>query len=395
MRVISLQILHCSDTHLDKSFGISDLSKAMKRREDLNRNFSTIVDYALKNKPDVFLIAGDVFDKILPTNASRVFLTSQIKLLKDANIEVFIIGGNHDIPRFGAFPSLAIDVLGSAGIATVFSRSDIIQKKIIKIDGKSVCVSGRSYYTKFEGANPLKDVAVPMEGDYNILLIHGSLQGLNVASSVPEFAYQNPFLAEDITKGLNYLALGHFHNYFEREHKGCTIVNPGSIEKLSWAEINDEKGFVWAELDGSETTTEFVKLETRPMEISQLSLSKNGKYVKGIKNYVLDFLTQISDHEKILKLSLSGLISQNQYYQLKINELLRACNDLFFNLQVDRKELEIEGYGRVFMERLDNPVQAYSKRLDILISKLKPDDPDRQLLESAKSLGIKYLEATK
>ena len=68
---------------------------------------------------------------------------------------------------------------------------------------------------------------------------------------------------------------------------------------------------------------------------------------------------------------------------------------MFFNLQVDRKELEIEGYGRVFMERLDNPVEAYSKRLDILISKLKPDDPDRQLLENAKSLGIKYLEATK
>lgn len=395
MRAISIQILHCSDTHLDKSFGISNLSKAMQRREDLNRNFSKIIDYALKNKPDVFLIAGDVFDKILPTNASRVFLTSQIKLLNDANIAVFIIGGNHDVPRFGASPLLAIDVLGSAGIATVFSRFDIIQKKMIKVSGKSVCVSGRSYYTQFDGANPLKDIAVPIEGDYNILMIHGSLQGLNVTSSVPEFAYQNPFLAEDITKGLNYLALGHFHNYFKREHKGCTIVNPGSIEKLSWAEINDEKGFVWAELDGSETTTEFVKLQTRPMEISQLSLSKNGEYAKGIKNYVLDFLTQIGDPEKILKLSLNGLISQDQYQQLKINELLRACNDLFFNLQVDRKELEIEGYGRVFMERLDNPVEAYSKRLDILISKLKPNDPDRQLLESAKSLGIKYLEAAK
>lgn len=394
MKSISVQILHCSDTHLDKTFGISNLSKAMQRKEDLNHNFSSIVNYALKNKPDVFLIAGDVFDKILPTNASRVFLASQVKLLNDANIAVFIIGGNHDIPRFGALPSLAIDVIGSAGIATVFSRSDIVQKKIIKVDGKSVCVSGRSYYTKFEGANPLKDVEVPIEGDYNILMIHGSLQGLNVASSVPEFAYQNPFLADDIKKGLNYLALGHFHNYFEREHKGCRIVNPGSIEKLSWAEIDDEKGFVWAELDGSEVTTEFIKLETRPMELSQLSLSKNEKYDEGIKNYVLDFIEKISDPEKILKLSLNGLISQAQYNELKINELLRACHDLFFNLQVDRRELEIEGYGRVFMERLDNPVQAYSKRLDILISKLKPDDPERKLLESAKSLGIKYLETT-
>ena len=73
----------------------------------------------------------------------------------------FIIGGNHDVPRFGVSPSLAIDVLGSAGIATVFSRSDIVQKKKLTIKGKSICVSGRSYYTQFEGANPLKDVEVP------------------------------------------------------------------------------------------------------------------------------------------------------------------------------------------------------------------------------------------
>ena len=206
--------------------------------------------------------------------------------------------------RFGASPSLAIDVLGSAGIATVFSRSDIIQKKKIVIKGKSVCVSGRSYYTQFEGENPLKNVEIPVEGDYNLLLIHGSLQGLNVASSVPEMAYQNPFLADDVKQGLNYLALGHFHNHFERDHKGCRIVNPGSNEKLSWAEMNDEKGFVWAELNGSDTTTEFIKLKTRPMEINDLELSKNEAYSKGIERYVLDFLLKATDPEKILKLNL-------------------------------------------------------------------------------------------
>jgi len=110
VKTISLQILHCSDTHLDKSFGISNLARAIQRKEDLNCNFSKLVDYALKNKPDIFLMAGDVFDKILPTNSSRVFLTQQTKRLKDANVAVFIIGGNHDVPRFGVSPSLAIDV---------------------------------------------------------------------------------------------------------------------------------------------------------------------------------------------------------------------------------------------------------------------------------------------
>lgn len=392
---MSLQLLHCSDLHLDKSFNIPNLVRAQQRKEDLNQNFSSIVEYAIENKPDIFLVTGDVFDKILPTNASRVFATQEVRRLSDANIAVFMIGGNHEVPRFGVSPSLAIDVLGSAGIATVFSRSDAVQKRILNVEGKTICVSGRSYYTQSEGANPLKDVEIPCDGDYNILMIHGSLQGLDVASSNPEMSHENPFLADDIKKGLNYLALGHFHNHFEREYIDCTIANPGSLEKLSWAEINDEKGFVWAELNGSETSTEFVKLRTRPMETSELTLSKDETYSQDIKDHILDFLSRLSDKEKMLKINLRGVLSQEQYGQLKINEILNACKDLFFHLIIDRKELEVEGYGRIFLERIDNPVDAFSKRLESLIAQTNLDDPNRQLLEQVKSLGTKYLEAVR
>ena len=137
MRSVSVQILHCSDTHLDKSFGISNLSKAMQRREDLNRNFSSIVDYALENKPDIFLIAGDVFDKISPSNASRVFLTSKIKLLHDSNIATFIIGEiayilslafmrasfNPDPPRI-----VPIETIGFEGQIIIFFASFMYSK---------------------------------------------------------------------------------------------------------------------------------------------------------------------------------------------------------------------------------------------------------------------------
>ena len=384
--------MHCSDTHLDKSFNIPNLSRAAERKEDLNRNFTSIVDYAVKNKPDLFLISGDVFDKILPTNSARVYLTKEIRRLKDKAIDVFMIGGNHEVPRFGISPSLAIDVLGSAGIATVFSRSDTIQKKKLNIHGKKVIVAGRSYYTQFESANPLKNVEIPVEGDFNILMIHGSLQGLNVSSSVLEMVNQNPFKADDIKSGLNYLALGHFHNSFEREYLGCKIVNPGSIEKLSIAEINDEKGFVWAEVSKSEVKTNFIKLKTRPMETAELTLSKDENYVPNIREFILDFLSKLSKPNKILKVSLRGLISQQQYGELKINELLAASKDLFFQLLVDRQDLEVHGYGRIFLERIDNPVEAFTKRLEAMMAQIPADDPDQALLEQVKSLGVKYLE---
>jgi DNA repair exonuclease SbcCD nuclease subunit len=108
---------------MDKNFNISNLVRAMERKEDLNHGFSKVMEYALKNKLDVFLIIDDVFDKILLTNSSRVFATQEVRRLKDAEIQVFMIGGNHEVPRFGASPSLAIDVLGSAGIGwMVFPR---------------------------------------------------------------------------------------------------------------------------------------------------------------------------------------------------------------------------------------------------------------------------------
>ena len=160
------------------------------------------------------------------------------------------------------------------------------------------------------------------------------------------------------------------------------------------AEINDEKGFVWAELNGSETSIEFVKLGTRPMEIQELSLSKDEKEI-SIKDRVIEFVSKLSEKETMLKLNLRGLISQEQYSQLKVNEILSACRDMFFHLILDRRELEVEGYGRVFLERVENPVDAFSKRLDSLIADAGLDEGRRLLLEQVKQLGIKYLEAAK
>jgi DNA repair exonuclease SbcCD nuclease subunit len=375
---------------LDKNFNIANLVRAGERKDDLNKNFSAAVEYALKNKPDLFLITGDVFDRNSPSNSARVFVTERVRQLREAGIRVFMIGGNHDVPKFGS-QHLAIDVLASAGLATVFSKSEAIEKQVLEVDGRKVCVTGKSYYSRFESENPLRGCKIPIEGDYNILMIHGSLQGLNVVSSIPEMAFQNPFRPGDIALGLNYLALGHFHNHFEREHEGCRIVNPGSVERLSWGELNDEKGFVWADLNGSDASLEFIRLETRPMEEYTLDLSATGDYSPNLKDYVIDYLHKQSDPVKLARLHVRGQISQEQYRQLKLNEIYEATRDMFFHLDVRHSELCVEGFGRVFMERLDNPIEAFAKRLNILISEASSEEKRRQL-EQVKELGGKYLE---
>jgi len=388
---MSVQILHCSDMHLDKNFNMANLARAQERKEDLNRNFSAAVDYALRNRPDLFLMTGDIFDRVSPGNAARILVTEKVRQLKEAGISVFMIGGNHDVPKLGG-QHLAIDVLSSAGLATVFSRSDEFERRVLQVNGRSVCVAGKSYFSQVESENPLRGRKVPIEGDYNLLMLHGSLQGLNVFSSVPEMASQNPFRPEDIKAGLNYLALGHFHNYYERDHEACKIVNPGSMEKLSWAEMNDEKGFVWAELNRSEVSTEFIRLETRLMEKYTLHLSKDRDYSPTLRDYAIDYVKRQSDPARIVRLFLRGQITQDQYNELKINEIIQATRDAFFHLGFDRTELEVEGFGRVFVERVENPVEAFARRLDALIAMAGADEEKRRKLEQVKELGRRYLE---
>lgn len=346
------------------------------------------MEYAVENKPDLFLVSGDVYDRILPTNLERVFLTQKIRKLKDAGIPVFMIGGNHDVPKTARPANLAIDTLGFAGLATVFSGSDSIQKKVIEVNGRKVCVSGKSYNAQNESQNPLRNEKLPKEGDYNILMLHASFHGLNVTASVPYFVNQNPIRTADVRKGLDYLALGHYHNYFVRDYRNCAICNPGSIEKMTWAEEKDQKGFIWAELNTDGVNTEFIPLETRPMESKELILSRNGG---DIKEFVSSFLKNYADPKAILRLFLKGKVSREQYQVFRVNELYRFAQESFFHFDLHREELEVEGYGRMYSERIDNPVEAFIKRLDGLIEKGSPEE--KKLLKLVKELGVKYLEA--
>ena len=386
---MSVQIVHCSDLHLDKNFNVGSIARNYIRKKDLDDNFSEVVSYAIDNRADLFLISGDVFDRVMPGNFSRDFLARQLKDLNGHGISVFIVGGNHDVPKVPEIPTLALDVLDTVGLATVFSRSDILGHRTLNVNGLNVCVSGKSYFSQRENENPLAGQKIPVDGDVNILMLHGSLTGLNVVSSVPQMASQNPFAPEDIPKRLDFLALGHYHNAFDRRVGQSLICNPGSIEKLTWAEVNDNKGFYWVELGKGKSTCEFVKLETRPMRDEQFTLK--GEEIDDPTSAVLEFLASRKDREAMLRLKLRGLVSQDTYSKLRLSDIYRAGPEDFFSLTVDRTELEISRIGKVFTGRTETPLEAFSTRMDALIKDSGTDARRAELLREAKEVGLSYL----
>ena len=295
-----------------------------------------------------------------------MFFASQIKSLNESDIKVFMIGGNHDVPRIPNQPVLAIDLLGTTGLAKVFSKSHVLQHITIEINGKPVSVYGKSYYQQFDPKNPLNDINKLNTDHYNIVMIHGSLLGLGISPPSPEMAAYNPFYADDISGDINYLALGHFHNHFEVDKNHTKICNPGSIEKLTWGEMNDKKGFIWAETSGSETTTEFVDLPCRPMQKEQIILSREDNEPD---TKISDSISRVSDHEKIFKASIRGSISIEQYNRLRVEELCNIFRESFFDLVIDREDLEVIEYGKVFLGKVESPTAAFSKRIDKIKSK--------------------------
>jgi len=382
---LSVRIIHCSDIHLDRRFNLGDPQRSEQRKKDIENNFKKIVDFAINKKADVFILGGDIFDKVNPSNSALSFLVSQIKRLKDNEIETVMIGGNHDVPKMGA-QFLAIDILENAGLATIFSDTENFQEKIFTINGDDVQLVGKSYNSKNQSQNPFSNYNITKKGKYLICIIHGSLIGLNVDPLNPMDSQYNPFGANDITEEIDYLALGHFHNRFDREKSNTIICNPGSIEKLSWSESGDQKGFAVIEFSNEDKQLRFEELDSRNFQFKEIPLNKE---IENINEYILEKLEEIKNPEEILRLSLKGTITSEQYKTYKISELVKNTKDIFFHLNLD-SQVEVEGFGRIFLGKIDSPAQAFENHIESQLEK-STDPAEQEFLKQTKQLGMKYL----
>ena len=94
-----MKIVHCSDLHLGKRFsGNKDYVK--KRYMDFFNAFAVFVDRVEEIKPDVCLIAGDIFDKkeINPDILSKAEYLFK-RLRDNVKKNIIAIEGNHDNSR--------------------------------------------------------------------------------------------------------------------------------------------------------------------------------------------------------------------------------------------------------------------------------------------------------
>ena len=295
-----MKIVHCSDLHLGKRFsGNKDYVK--KRYMDFFNAFATFIDKVEEIKPDVCLIAGDIFDKkeINPDILSKTEYL--FKRLKDnVKKDIIAIEGNHDNSRI--LEESWLEYLQEQNILKVFYyNKDFEEKNYLKIDDINFYPVGYPGFMIDEALTKLSEKLNPQEK--NIVIVHTGISGgTNTLPGLVSTSILDLFKDKAI-----YIAGGHIHSFTTYPKEKPYFFVSGSLEFSNVQnEKSDKKGFILFDTDT--LNYEFIELEHRKRIKKDFSYSNFSNLENEFENFVKELnLTG----EEILVISVS--LNNNDY----------------------------------------------------------------------------------
>ena len=295
-----MKIVHCSDLHLGKRFsGNKDYVK--KRYMDFFNAFATFVDKVEEIKPDVCLIAGDIFDKreINPDILSKTeYLFKRLK--NNVKKEIIAIEGNHDNSRI--LEESWLEYLQEQNILKVFYYSkDFEEKNYLKIDDINFYPVGYPGFMIDEALTKLSEKLNPQEK--NIVIVHTGISGsINTLPGLVSTSILDLFKDKAI-----YIAGGHIHSFTTYPKEKPYFFVSGSLEFSNVQnEKSDKKGFILFDTDT--LNYEFIELEHRKRIKKDFSYTNFSNLENEFENFVKGLnLTG----EEILVISVS--LNNNDY----------------------------------------------------------------------------------
>ena len=295
-----MKIVHCSDLHLGKRFsGNKDYVK--KRYMDFFNAFAVFIDKVEEIKPDVCLIAGDIFDKkeINPDILSKTEYL--FKRLKDnVKKDIIAIEGNHDNSRI--LEESWLEYLQEQNILKVFYYNrDFDEKNYLKIDDINFYPVGYPGFMIDEALTKLSEKLNPQEK--NIVIVHTGISGsINTLPGLVSTSILDLFKDKAI-----YIAGGHIHSFTTYPKEKPYFFVSGSLEFSNVQnEKSDRKGFILFDTDT--LNYEFIELEHRKRIKKDFSYTNFSNLENEFENFVKELnLTG----EEILVISVS--LNNNDY----------------------------------------------------------------------------------
>lgn len=326
-----MKFLHISDLHIGKYVN------GYRMLDDQRYMLERIVEIIKEKNPDALLIAGDIYDKSLPS-AEAVelfdsFMTEIAGLHGKTGLKTFVISGNHDSPeRIGYFNKL----IELNGIFTDGVFEGVARKNTVECDGEKVNIFSLpfirpSFVRKAypEESAKITDyttaVRVVLEhseinaDETNILIAHQFVTGSETSgseSSLGTLDNVEPYVFEPFA----YVALGHIHGK-QIMGKNKNIAYCGSPIKYSKTECRNKKCVIFGELSNGKLNLEEIPVQPlhdmRIIKGTLRELAENpisDTYDDKTDDYVLPSLRtkiQLPMHFQRLKISTPTLWDLN------------------------------------------------------------------------------------
>ena len=250
-----MKLFHLSDLHIGKR--VNEFSMIEDQKYILKR----ILDLAEEEKPDGIILAGDIYDKQIPSAEAVQVFDEFITRLAGRSIPVFIISGNHDSAERLAFGGR---LLNSRGIYLSPVYDGSVTKIPLKDQYGTVWIHLLPFIRPstvrhvFENeADLVTDVQTAAETvirhmeidlkDRNILVAHQFVTGASRCESEDVQVGGLDNIDAAVFTPFDYTALGHIHS---PQNVGTDRVRYcGTPLKYSFSEVDQEKSITVVELE--------------------------------------------------------------------------------------------------------------------------------------------------
>ncbi len=234
-----MKFLHTADLHIGKT--VNEFSMIEEQKHVL----AQITDIAVQEKVDAVLIAGDVYDRPIPSTEAVELLDAFLTGLLEKKIPVIMISGNHDSGERVAF---ADRILEKQGLYIAGGYDGSLKRVMLSDEWGEVDFVCMPFVKPAVATVENMLAATPMPMDLrsrHVLVTHYFVTGEN--GQEPELSDSETTVnvggLDNVSASLfamfDYVALGHIH---KRQKIGeGEVWYAGSPLKYSFSEANQEK----------------------------------------------------------------------------------------------------------------------------------------------------------
>jgi len=306
----TLRVLFLSDTHLGFDDPAHPRIERRRRGPDFFARFEDALRPAFRGEADLVVHGGDVFYRArIPADLVQRAM-EPLKRLAGRGVPIFVVPGNHERSRI-PYPLLTYHPR-----LHVF---DVPRTFNVCAAGLRVAVSGFPFARTVDGTAFPRIVAATGYGaqpaDVRLLCMHQAVEGATVG--VHDFTFRggrDVVPGRAIPAGFAAVLTGHIHRAQVLDHDlaggrlAAPVIYPGSVERTSFAERVEDKGFVLLRVRGGDTggqvvERQFVRLPARPMHVVELDVE--GRSLREVETLVRGHLAEL-ERDAVVRVVAAG-----------------------------------------------------------------------------------------